>query len=265
MKARAVSAFPSLVEIADRVDELVSHPANMTAWRRLALPCIATRPRSHIDNLQLPRDPKNGALVPGDFDEEVILDVSQAALILALLHDAKCRGAKKIIPIKNGKFGDHFDEEGRRKGSWGRFVRWKLLKDNIEKLGEYAAPWFMPLLRLVEGKLPVRVVAGGKTRTPKEELNMRVRDWLAQHGKKDPNAITIRQVADALRAAQSSIANTPAWQAFESKRKKLRTPKPRESQMTDEMLAMVAAPADPAHGRAKLSRSRLRQHPQQRS
>jgi hypothetical protein len=74
-----------------------------------------------------------------------------------------------------------------------------------------------------------------KQRVPAKEANIRVRDWLAKHGTEDPSAVKVAHVAEATGVSTGGVANTPAWNAFEERRK-ARSCAPRTIPLSNEIL-----------------------------
>jgi hypothetical protein len=66
-----------------------------------------------------------------------------------------------------------------------------------------------------------------KQRVPTEEANIRVRDWLKEHAKADPEKVTIRDVVEGTGVSQGGVHNTPAWRAFQEEREKQKGGEPR--------------------------------------
>jgi hypothetical protein len=71
-------------------------------------------------------------------------------------------------------------------------------------------------------------------------INLVVADWLRQHAT-DPFAVRIREVARAVGVSLGAVASSPAWRAFESRRRELRPKAKREVPLVDELLAVLPA------------------------
>jgi hypothetical protein len=85
------------------------------------------------------------------------------------------------------------------------------------------------------------------TKRPKvrrEEAEVRVRNWLKETAKDDPEAVSLRAVAKGTGVSVGGVANTSAWQAFENERKKRASGTPRSVPLTDDILLSRADDAE---------------------
>ncbi len=149
---------PTLSALALRVDELLLPPANMAAARRLAEACLADPVHGHVDAFAFPTDPGNPyACVPESVEQEMgvedlpLLTQGQITLLLAALHAIYCPGFETIIACPaDSVVIEVIDENLKVTGDYGRFVRWKAIRDQVRNLGEHALHWFTLLLRRFE-------------------------------------------------------------------------------------------------------------------
>lgn len=88
---------------------------------------------------------------------------------------------------------------------------------------------------------------GRRKRIPKDEADIRVRDWLlknAKRVKKDPLGITRDEIADDTGVSTGGVSNSSPFRAFEAERKKRRKGPIRDIELSDGILA--AMPSDAA-------------------
>lgn len=81
-----------------------------------------------------------------------------------------------------------------------------------------------------------RPSAAGSKRMPKDEANAGVRKYLAEHP--DPQHVTVRKVARAVGCADGAVCGTPAWRAFQDRRRQKRGARaPKVVSLTDRVEA----------------------------
>lgn len=79
----------------------------------------------------------------------------------------------------------------------------------------------------------------GKSRVPKDEAEIRVRDWLLDHARENPANVTRDAVAAGTGVSAGGVSGTAAWRAFRERRDAVSNPVERNVPLTDGMLAAV--------------------------
>jgi hypothetical protein len=89
-----------------------------------------------------------------------------------------------------------------------------------------------------------------RRRVSKAEAEVLVRDWLAEHAKGAPDAVTRDAVAAGTGVSAGLVSRTAAWRAFAAERRRRRG---KEVALTDKMLAIVPAKARTPEQEAELA------------
>jgi hypothetical protein len=80
-----------------------------------------------------------------------------------------------------------------------------------------------------------------KEGVPRDEAEVRVRDWLKKHAKDDPASVTRDAVAAGTGVSTGLVSNTAAWKAFRDRRDAEKKPGERKVQYSDQMDAVLSA------------------------
>jgi hypothetical protein len=79
----------------------------------------------------------------------------------------------------------------------------------------------------------------GRSGVPQAEAENRVRDWLKENAKKNPDAVTRDEVAKAIGVSGGAVSKTSAWKVFRDGRKARRKPVERPIPLTKKMEAVI--------------------------
>jgi hypothetical protein len=82
---------------------------------------------------------------------------------------------------------------------------------------------------------------GRKRRVPADEAEIRVREWLLEHAKDNPTAVTRDAVAAGTGVSKGQVSKTAAWKAFKERRDAGTKPGAREVPLTETMQATIPA------------------------
>jgi hypothetical protein len=182
--------LPALVGLAVCVHELLVLPRHMAATRQLAEACLADPVDGHVDSLQFPDHPDCFIYNPErhererSFEGPPTLTASQAALVLAALHDVGCPHVEKVVVIPADAAtvippSDANSNVYIVSSDFGRAVRWRTIRDRVNALGDYAIGWFTALVSSFEQMLPGLAAARHVTASDYDDdlLMAADRDW----------------------------------------------------------------------------------------
>jgi hypothetical protein len=71
---------------------------------------------------------------------------------------------------------------------------------------------------------------------PRDEAEIRVREWLESHAKADPAAVTRDRISIGARVSAGMVSKTSAWKAFRDRRDAEAKPQAREVPLSDAIL-----------------------------
>src|SRR5262249_20165685 len=115
---------------------LLAQPEIAALARRLTAACLDDPTEGHVDALRLPENPDDPLdWTEATFGTDVPLTQGQTATVIGALCHVYSKGVEKPVDFP-------FPPEGAPQADLNRAVRWKLIRDGVEKLGEYALPWF---------------------------------------------------------------------------------------------------------------------------
>lgn len=129
-------------------------------------------------------------------------------------------------------------------------ARLETLRSKFEECGRAVEAWEARLLQPALVAFPFELSQptiqpkrrNRRAGVPLAEAEIRVRQWLLKHGKKNPAAITRDAIAAGTGLSAGQVSRTAAWKAFRQRRDTEKTGRTvRATSLTDRMLAVTPA------------------------